>query len=226
MNQQKYDYLVKFLKNIPKKMKNKLDELKKAGYKQSQRDDFLWFSLLQSFATMGNSHGWTGLFETSQNYNRITNSFIKENLKDEQLIKHFAQVLWDAKVRMPNKKATWLAKNYSIIEDLGGIESANKQAFALQSRAAKIEFMKQFDGIGDKYARNIWMDIYDPHFHNSIALDERIKKVSNLLEISFINYSDHEQFYLDIAKKTNLQGWELDRLLYNYNNEIVQIIMS
>ncbi len=135
---------------------------------------------------------------------------------------HFDMVLRDAVVRMPSKKAIWLVSNLNRIEEYGGVEKANKIAFSQKGRAEKIRFMKAFDGIGDKYGRNIWMDIYDKDFHESIAVDERVKNISNELNLSFTKYNDHEEFYVSLARKASLQGWELDRLMYNFNTEILE----
>lgn len=76
MNQDKYDRLVKFLTNLPSDMRGKLEELKKEGSEQAKRSDFLWFILLQSFSTMGNSRGWHGLIGTNDNYNRIAYDYV------------------------------------------------------------------------------------------------------------------------------------------------------
>jgi hypothetical protein len=47
-------------------------------------------------------------------------------------------------------------------------------------RDGKIAFLKTFHGIGDKYARNILMDVYHREFRDSIAYDERLKKSPRL----------------------------------------------
>jgi hypothetical protein len=80
--------------------------------------------------------------------------------------------------------------------------------------------LKKFPGIGDKYARNIMMDVYHPDFRDSIAVDARINAISNALGLSFASYRDHEAFYLDVAKEAGLNGWELDRLLFNFRTEV------
>ena len=224
MNQNKYGRLLEFLKNLPLDMITKLENLKKEGKEQSEKDDFLWFILLQSFSTMGNSRGWYGLIDTPNNYNRIKYDYAINKVDKSNRLSHFDMVLRDAKVRMPSKKAEWLVSNLNRIEGYGGVEKANKIAFSKKGRTEKIRFMKAFDGVGDKYARNIWMDIYDNDFHESIAVDERIKNISEALCVSFTKYDEHEKFYLELAKKANIQGWELDRLMYNFNIEILEEI--
>lgn len=60
------------------------------------------------------------------------------------------------------------------------------------------------------------MDVYHEDFRDSIALDVRILAISKKLELSFSSYTEHEKFYLDVAREAELNGWELDRLLFNF----------
>ena len=55
------------------------------------------------------------------------------------------------------------------------------------------------------------MDVYHEDFRDSIALDLRIKAISEALGLSFSSYTEHERFYLDVAREAGLNGWELDR---------------
>jgi hypothetical protein len=111
-----------------------------------------------------------------------------------------------------------------MIVELGGSEEARRQALAQDGREGKVAFMQSFHGIGDKYARNIWMDVYHPDFRNAIAVDERIKRVADALGYSFKSYAEHERFYQEIAREAELEGWEVDRLLYNHQGEFLDII--
>jgi hypothetical protein len=56
------------------------------------------------------------------------------------------------------------------------------------------------------------MDVYHPDFRDSIAIDQRILSISEVLGLSFKNYNEHEDFYLSVAKDAGLNGWELDGL--------------
>jgi SAM-dependent methyltransferase len=215
-SESKRKMLVEILKRIPPEIKEKLDVLKK-GSKGLKRPDFIWHFLLQSFATMGNSRGWKGLIGNQDNYTQVSFERLSK-LNSAKRVKIIEQVLRDARVRMPQQKTQWLSQNCDLIIEMGGLRQAKRQALACSGTQAKIDFLKRFQGIGDKYARNIWMDVYHPDFHNSIAIDERIKRITETLGYTFTNYPEHEKFYLDIANETYLQGWELDRLLYNYKD--------
>ena len=129
--------------------------------------------------------------------------------------------LADAGVRWPEKKASMLARNLARIEGMGGPAVEKKRLQACRGRDEKIGFMKSFFGIGDKYARDILMDAYHPDFRDSIAVDQRIKNISEALALEFGPYADAEQFYLSVAHAAGLTGWELDRLLFNFQEEVL-----
>jgi hypothetical protein len=103
---------------------------------------------------------------------------------------------------------------------------AGGQELAQNGREGKVAFMQRFHGIGHKYARNIWMDVYHPDFRNAIAVDERIQRISESLGYLFKNNAEHERFYQEIAKEVGLEGWEGDRLLYNHRDEFLARVMD
>jgi hypothetical protein len=206
-------------------MEERLAELKRFGQQNLQREDFIWHHLLQSFATMGNSRGARGLIGDKSNYERVTFealALLDATARREEL----DEVLRLAKVRMPDKKATWLDENFEMIQDMGGPAEVKQKALAQVGKKAKIAFLKRFKGIGPKYGRNIWMDVYHPDFYDAIAVDERIKGISRLLGYDFESYAAHERFYLEVAAEANLQGWEVDRLLYNYRPHYEHVISA
>lgn len=84
--------------------------------------------------------------------------------------------------------------------------------------------MIQFHGIGKKYGRNVWMDIYDPDFRKTIAIDQRLKKIAQRLGFTGNRYSEAEAFYCAIARDADLEPWELDRLLYNYTDHFLKMV--
>ena len=65
------------------------------------------------------------------------------------------------------------------------------------------------------------MDVYHPDFKNYIAIDERIKKITRALGLEFRAYEPEEQFYLYVAKRAGLEGWELDRMLYGFRDRVL-----
>ena len=131
-----------------------------------------------------------------------------------------------AKVRYAVMKAKLMARNYDLVSEMGGPTEATRQALAQEGKEAKIALMKRFYGIGPKYARNIWMDAYHPDFRDTIAVDLRMRKITKALGYSFKTYEEEERFYQNIVKDAGLQGWEVDRLLYEYTDHFLAEISA
>lgn len=215
--------LIAFLHQAKVAKRARLEQLQQQGQQDASRPDFLWHSLLRSFATLGGSRGYAGLIENQANYDRVKWQSISAytELERESVVK---ETLVAANVRYPDRKAKQLVKNFRKIQDLGGVEKASALAKSQVGISAKKAFLRQFEGIGPKYERNIWMDVYDKDFRQSIAIDSRISGISTLLGLSYApsEYAAHEQYYLDLALEVDLEGWELDRLLYEFKDEIVE----
>jgi|GEM_PF-1480203 len=214
--------LIQALRNIGPEMRAKLEERKRAGCKDLDRHDWVWNALLGSFPTMGSSRGYDGLIANRSNYNRVTFEALSA-LTPADRLERLETVLLAAKVRMPRQKAKWLHANYEMIVQMGGLEEARRLALAQVGTRAKFAFLTRFHGIRDKYGRNIWMDCYHPDFRETIAIDERIKQVTRALGYApdAFGYAEHERFYQAIAREAGLQGWELDRLLYHFKDELL-----
>jgi hypothetical protein len=212
--------LVDALKHPTPGMRKTLRQRKEEGERELERPDLVWRLLLQSFATWGGSRGWSGLMGTRENYDRVTFEALSR-LDPETRLRELEEEFLAAGVRYARMKANLMAKNYDLVAEMGGPEEAKTLAFAQDGRAAKIAFMKRFHGVGDKYARNIWMDCYHPDFRDAVAVDERIKKVTEALGYSFAGYDEHELFYRGVAVEAGLEPWEVDRLLYNHQDEFL-----
>lgn len=185
-----------------------------------QRDDFIWHYLLQSFSTMGRSTGWFGLIGTPDNYNALRYEHLQRLSKRVRLT-HLKKVCRRANVRMPDKKAGFIADCFNKLEKEGGYLAAKQHLLGLEGTAKKIKYLRTFPGIGEKYARNMMMDVYHPDFRDSIAVDSRIKSILEALGVALKTYQEQEDFLRKVARQADLNGWELDRLMYGYLNEFL-----
>jgi hypothetical protein len=210
--------LATIIRKLALEKETELNKLK-SNYSDLARPDFLWHYLLQSFSTMGKSSGWHGLIGNQANYKQVTYQAVSALPPPDRLSSLLA-VCRAAKVRMPAKKAGYIQGCYVAVRDMGGPVAAKAKLLSQPGREGKIKFLKALPGIGDKYARNIMMDVYHEDFRNSIAVDARIKALSEALGLSFPSYQSHERFYLGVAATAGINGWELDRLMYNFRHEI------
>ena len=211
--------LAKIARKLAREKCAKLAELK-SEEKQLKRPDFLWHYLLQSFATMGRAAGWHGLIGNKANYNKLRFEVLAKLSPKVRRVQVEATCR-AAKIRMPSIKAGYILNCFDQVQQLGGLKAAKASLLAQPGRAAKIKFLKSFSGIGDKYARNIMMDVYHPEFRDSIAIDARIQAVSVSFGLCFDSYKAHEDFYLLVARDAGLNGWELDRLMFNFRDEFL-----
>jgi endonuclease III len=169
---------------------------------------------------MGNSRGYDGLFGDPANYERITFETLSL-LSPEERFRELARTLSAAAVRMPDRKAEWLVADFDFIQSIGGPAKAKDELLSQPGRDAKIAFLKRLAGIGDKYARNIFMNVYHPEFRQSIAVDSRIESVLEALGLNELkSYEAREQFLVEAAKEAGVDGWDLDRMLYNFKDQL------
>ncbi len=212
------DRLVTVVHTLAGENRAELDRLKES-HSDLVRSDFIWHALLVSFSTMGRASGWHGLIGNEDNYCKVSYDALKA-LEPKARAVQVQEVCREAGIRMPDKKTGFILACFDYVERIGGPEKAKAKLLALVGRDAKIEFLQTFPGIGPKYARNIMMDVYHEDFRDSIALDVRIKAISEALGLSFASYAEHEAFYLSVASDAGLNGWELDRLLFNFRTAV------
>jgi endonuclease III len=174
---------------------------------------------------MGRAAGWHGLIGNKANYKALRYETLAR-LAPVERKSRVSSICRTAGIRMPDLKAKYILGCFDAVRAMGGPEAAKEQLLSRNGREAKIRFLKTLPGIGDKYARNIMMDVYHVDFRNCIAVDIRIKSISEMLGLSFAGYEDHEAYYLDVARSAGLNGWELDRLMFNYLNEFKAALRS
>ncbi|MDD2836754.1 MAG: hypothetical protein PHY05_11490 [Methanothrix sp.] len=217
--------LVAVAKNLRDKYKDELESKKEKGRALLRRPDFLWHELLVSYSTWGGISRNESMITDKNKNQQITYAELK-NLSNEDRVNRLRQIMKDAKIHYYKKKAPMLARCFEKIEELGGLEQANAMLLNKKCAAEMTGFFNDFPGIGPKYANNIMMDCYHPLFHEKIALDSRIRSVSNELRLNLKRYSDHENFYLNIAKEAGIEGWELDRLIFEHRDEFLNALRS
>lgn len=215
--------LIRALRRLDPDKEQALAKTKADAEVLRQQRDLLWRLLVGAMSTLGNSRGYKKMFGAPGLYREVSFAVL-EGLTEAGREKKLERTLSRATVLWSRKKAVWLNRNFERIQELGGVHRANQQALALPDRTAKMQFMRQFSGIGEKYARDVWMDIHDPHFRDTIALDVNVKKITAALGYSFGSYEEEERFFRKIAQKAERELWEADRLLYQFNDDFLRVI--
>jgi hypothetical protein len=181
-----------------------------------ERDDFIWDALLLSFSSWGGSRG-----DELRNDPQVTFDALSACRNASQREKRMSDALVAAGVRWATKKTPLLLENFQTIVDDGGPGAVKRQLNLEMGCSAKIKFLRKFRGVGPKYARNMMMDVYHPDFWESIAVDTRVQHVLDALGLPFRDYDEKEKFLLEAAHEAGLNGWQLDRLIYNSNEAVL-----
>ncbi|MCA9706402.1 MAG: hypothetical protein KDK70_11180 [Myxococcales bacterium] len=168
--------------------------------------------MMLSFSTWGSSRGAKALEDESVAEALAYSSIAAKSpgRRERHLLKWFEQ----AKFRYAPMKARYARENFDQIESMGGIEIVSRMALQRPGRAAKLRFVTGFKGIGDKYGRNLWMDVCDKDFMRSIAVDRRILNIAAALDVRWKTYDDLERFFIGVADALEITPWGLDRFLY------------
>ncbi len=189
---------------------------KQKGRERLMRNDFIWHEILLSLATWGGSRGARKLNFDALTYRKLSRL---PAAKRRSLV---AGEFRTAGLRYAKKKTLYLLHNFCLVEEKGGVDAANRAVLHdACDRDAKIKVLREYKGIGEKYAHNIMMDAYHPQFHDSIAVGLRIRKISKELGLPAGKYEDYVVFFQKVASKVGIEPWELDRVLYKFEKPIL-----
>lgn len=101
------------------------------------------------------------------------------------------------------------------IKDLKRLQKA-------EDRATIECFWQKIKGIGVQYAKNIPMDEKNKHFKDCIKVDSRLKGILKGTVAEQLSDAEKEQLYLEAGRANGLNGWETDRLCFNFSQHIKQ----
>jgi len=218
--------LASVIKPIYDKHRQQIQEMK-ASHQHWNSPDFIWEALLLSFSTMGSARGFA-LFRDEKFHGPVRYAqLLRLSPSERKVVLH--RCLKEAGVRWFDQKTTRLIENFERIQRDGGPEAVKRELCSHEGRELKMKFLRTFKGIGEKYARNMMMDVYHEDFRNSIAIDDRLNKAMKAVGLSFNgqDYREAEEFFLEVAQIAGLEnGWELDRLIFNHLPEVLEAIKN
>lgn len=215
--------LVSAIQPVYEAHQTQLEDLKRKCLHHWESPDFIWEGLLRSASTWGAARGIKLM--NPENIAQIRYEALLPLASNERRAR-LETALKLAGVRYFNKKAAYLDQNFELIKKYGGPEKVKELLISKRDRQPKMSFLEGFLGIGPKYSPNMMMDTYHEDFRESIAIDSRLKHVMKALGVEFDDgkYEDAERFFLEAAHKAGLNGWELDRLLFNYGQEVLRTL--
>lgn len=205
--------LARIARQLHTQYRYELERRKEKGRTLAHQPHFLWRELVAAFATWGGSGGWDRLRADQEGRARLEYEALAD-LSPAQRLSQIQDVLKQASVRWPNRKARYLDEAFERIRRMGGPRKAAELLFSQDGAEAKLRFLTDFPGIGLKYARNIMIEAYDEDFRDIIPNHPRVKRVSTALDLRFDDYEDEESFYHAVARDAGISAWELDRLIH------------
>jgi hypothetical protein len=66
------------------------------------------------------------------------------------------------------------------------------------------------------------MDIYDRDFRDCVAVDARLKNIIRTLDLH--DGADLQVFFQQLARESNLETWEVDRLLFGFTDYFIAAV--
>jgi hypothetical protein len=193
------------------------------NWKNKSNDD-LWLDVFKQVVVVGNSRpvasGKIDKYEQTIAYAKLKN----ENNAREIIHKVLREIgaMWVGDDIDKDVKAKCLSKNLNYFKHYQNEVKGFFTYVAGLDEKARIRYAaKQLEYIGDKSARDLLMEL--GLIRNSIALDVRIVKSLRNLGVNIPdNYNDkkiypeiEKEILENICKPLDLEGVELDRLLYN-----------
>lgn len=200
------------LEKIRKELKDMAPQLEasRQGAKAWKEEaDFPWNVFVTSYATNGGSRHWEDKVEP--NYKTLYSWDALSTLTPEERHKRFTKIANPIRCK-PLTAA--LLSTYERFEKAGGPQAIKKEYLNNRTPDELITYLKTFEQIGPKYARNIPMDIYDERIRNHFAIDARIKGLLKAWGFNEETYDEQEDILRKLAQKLNVDAWTLDRLLY------------
>lgn len=210
--------LIQIINEIPDDIYYRLDQLKLKGQGYLNREDFLWYCVVRIFAYIWNEKWYESFVDNEKLINIISYNSLKNVLDSDEFYGLLVSTFKQWKVELTEERAYQLIKNYELIDAMGWVEKAKEKALRARWVKWKLEFIKQFHGIGNRYWMKLRMDTYHEDFHDQMLITPQISSISKVMWFDFENESQEIYFYKNISNITWLALWDLDRLINEYSN--------
>jgi hypothetical protein len=116
------------------------------------------------------------------------------------------------------------SKNFaSFFEEFDAVEEFEKYKLCDSKKDFK-KFWMKFKGVGYQYSNNLCMDEKNKHFLNSIKIDSRLNSLLKGTKAEEYTSSEKEMLFLNVSKNLKLTGWEIDRICFNFKDEIIKLL--
>ena len=215
---------IEILRDILNGDRDRLTAQFEAGARLRARDGWAWDVFVQSYATNGGVRTWEAFLKEGGAELVRWDALLGEDEADveaaaarlEALSHRFLTPRWAARTRPA------LLSTFRRFHAVGGPDRMARNWNGHNQPDSLLRWLKTFPMIGDKYARNMCMDVSHPLILDHIALDHRIHTICDVVEGAppRIPYGRGEGGRRGVANQLGINGWYLDRLLFGRYEEI------
>lgn len=197
-----------------------LERSKAGAVEHGGHADWPWNGIVLSAATLGGSWRWDKRVKPI--YDAELSWAALDGLPEEERRGRFNKV-----GRYWRRTSAFLERMYERLSQEGGPHVTRSKLAAMRGPEI-LAFWSAFDGVGPKYARNIMMDVHHPSFRQGFfAIDSRIQKLLPVLGYEGTKqYGAMEGFLNQLADDAGVDGWDLDRLLYQRHDDVIARVRS
>lgn len=221
---------IEILREFLEKDRDRLEKKFEEGARLREREGWAWDVFVQSFATNGGVKRWDAFVAEGG----------AERVRWDALFADAPGDVAAAASRLQALSVTFLAPRWAArtgpaliaafhrFHKEGGPDAVARTWMGHNETGAMLRWLKSFRMIGDKYARNMAMDVSHPLVLDHIALDHRIHALCDLVEGAppRTPYRLREGWLREIAAELGINGWLLDRLLFSRYKEIRAAILK
>jgi hypothetical protein len=210
-----YEKVITVVQALAEEYADAIIASKVAAVDHGSHPDWPWNGIVLSASTLGGSWRWDKrvqpIYEAELSWSALAGLSADER-----------QQRFDKVGRYWRRTSAFLERMYGRLSEEGGPKVARSRLAAMTG-AEILTFWAGFDGVGPKYARNIMMDVHHPSFRQGyFAIDSRIQKLLPVFGyVGSKRYESMETFLSKLANDTGLDGWDLDRLLYQRHDDVV-----
>lgn len=203
-----------------------------------EQSDWTWYLFVQSYATNGGVKRWDGFVQSGRSeeirWGRIEQESGGRLDVSLEYLNALSPQFLDPWRRFGTQPA--LLSTLTRFWNAGGPANIALEWESKRDKADLLNYLKSYHYIGNKYSRNMCMDVADPLVLDSFAFDHRLNNILNHVSgfAEQRTYLRKERWLKEILTEIqnrnhnlrNMRCWHLDRLLFQQYDLIYQLVKN
>jgi hypothetical protein len=215
---------VEILRGFLEGYRERLDGLFEEGEQLRRRDGWAWYVFVQSFATNGGVKRWSAFIDAGNAHLISWDALFEGDPDNVEAAAARLEELSHRFLAPPRAGRTRPALLTALrrFHEAGGPDAMAETWEGHDRTGDLLNWLRTFPMIGQKYSRNMCMDVSHPLILDHIALDHRIHTLCDLVEGAppRTPYRLREEWLRGVAAELGINCWRLDRLMFGQYDEI------